>query len=286
MTIMGTFIVGAFVISTFFESFEQEFRVELLKKKQRSRSGLFAGYAIMDFGHEGEIPSKLLSTFYKTVTEDTDEPDKLKEKRERDFVKKASHLEGFIEGLEFHFDEITSVNYMERLGHFDKDVIKKKIEMRYEKELNSMQSSNALTGGHSAKDKRFSIKSHINITGILSNNQASGNLRRKIFVVMARPWMNNLITILVLFQCGCCAFYGYVSDQYLDAANIFLCMIFFVEIVVKVYSYSWHAVSSQCFDLLIMFHSSISIQPVTILKASRISALLSMKWLTGLTFSL
>lgn len=242
---MGTFIVGAFVISTFFVSFEKEFRVELLKKKQRSRSGLFAGYAIMDFGHQGAIHPDVLSVFYKIVTAETNEPDELKRKRAKDFVQKARTLEGFIEGLELHFDEIHSIQSMEKLGHFDKDVLQRKLAQKYQKELQT---------GNLPSNRRASVKFNIasQMRLLEFSTKASGTFRRRLFVFMARPLFSHMVTVMVMFQCGLSAFYGYVPDNYLDTANIILCFLFFIEIMLKLYAYGWDAVF--LFFVVILFY--------------------------------
>ncbi len=233
MTIMGTFIVGAFVVSTFFSSFAKEFRVELLKKKQLSRSGLFAGYAILDLTFVGAIPAKILSIFYKKITAETDEPERLKQKRELDFVTKAPSLQGFIEGVENHFKEISSVQYMQRLGHFDDEMIKRRLEQKYEKEL-QMKTIHR-------ESRRISLRIPARLEG--NSTPVGWTFRRKLFMFLAQPLMSNFIAFLVMIQCGFLAFYGFVDDNYLDIANVSLCFVFFVEICLKLYSYGWHPVS-------------------------------------------
>jgi hypothetical protein len=233
MTIMGTFIVGAFVISTFFTSFEKEFRIELLKKKQLSRSGLFAGYAILDLSRSGVILSKILSIFYKKITAETEEPERLKQKRESDFVSKASSLHGFIEGLENHLEEMNSVQFMQRLGHFDELMLKKKLQQKYEKELQ--------TKIVHRETRKVSLKAPV---GSKKEETSSGStFRRSLFVVLSNPFSSNLVTFLVILQCGFLAFYGFIADSYLDIVNIFICFIFFIEICLKIIAYGWHSVS-------------------------------------------
>jgi hypothetical protein len=148
-------------------------------------------------------------------------------------------LQGFIENVENHFEEISSVRYMQRLGHFDDEMIKRKLQLKYERELQ--------TKIIHRESRKVSLQVPVN-AGTKSNYSLGWTFRRKLFMIMVQPLMSNLIAFLVMLQCGFIAFYGFLDDSYLDSANIALCFVFFIEICLKIYAYGWHPV--RLLDLL------------------------------------
>lgn len=129
VTIMGTFIVMAFVLSSFVRSFHKEFQKEVIKKKQNSRTGLFAAFSLLDLDHTGRISPIVLDEVFTYFTRKPD-PDMLvqtpsilghiderkKSHRLKAFLTKGSRLETFVDVMEDLLDEEEMNRYIEKIG--------------------------------------------------------------------------------------------------------------------------------------------------------------------------
>jgi hypothetical protein len=261
LTVVGTFIVVAFVISSFLGSFRKEFHHAVLKKTQLARSGFFAAFAVMDFEQTGKVAKRVLYHFYDRITATGSQEFQIRHNKKR-FVDKASTLSKFVDAMEDHIFEINKIQQMQKLGHFDNETLIQQLAVRSLKTAHTRKKS--LFG-----DRRASTSVTNSATGtgkVEVDLSAEGNIRRRLFVFISQPWFGKVITLLVLLQTGVLTFYGLIGNTYLDFFNLFFVIVFFVEIVIKMIAYGPAAVSYVFVNqFLIVF--SIYRQLCTTLKA-------------------
>jgi hypothetical protein len=210
--ILGNFVVLAFLLSSFVRSFQKEFQYEVLKKKQQSRSGIFAAFSCLDFNRSGKISKKILEEFYESVSRDDLLTDSSNLSKKETFAKGANKLEKFVESVEELNDQKLMRKYIFALSHF-----------------NSEESSKTSTENQSHSE-------------VLINFQdRASKYRKKLFDFLAKKWVNNFITLLVIIQCSTLCFYGLdvVDEKLLDYINFAFVIIFAVELASKVISYGW-----------------------------------------------
>eukprot|EP00475_Leptophrys_vorax_P020485 TRINITY_DN2803_c0_g2_i1.p1 TRINITY_DN2803_c0_g2~~TRINITY_DN2803_c0_g2_i1.p1 ORF type:complete len:641 (+),score=166.20 TRINITY_DN2803_c0_g2_i1:115-1923(+) len=240
--IMGNFVVLAFVLSSFVRSFQREFQLEVLKKKQRERSGIFAAFALLDFDFSGKISPKMLGLFFEAITFDARDSLETKEKRKQDFVHKIKDLGTFVDAVEDLIEEDNRRKYMIRLGHFDELVLSKAFNKApFQRPVPSADSSiKTVNRGDSLERTKGFFSS-----SMLSLGSSSENLtrRRKVFEIVSNKFSSAMITFLVLAQCGVLTFYGLagVSDEFVDTVNFVFVFLFFIELCVKIYCYGLDA---------------------------------------------
>ncbi len=241
LTVIGTFIVVAFVISSFLGSFRKEFHQSVLKKTQLSRSGFFAGFAVLDIERIDRIEKRILADFHDKLTMSEVQPAQIKISQKRDFLKKVVNLSAFVDAMEDHLFDVNKIRSMEKLGHFDKEIM---IERMSNLTLQNARRRSVFT------NKRGSLSESSKMSPDLEVLLQSGNWRRGLFVILAQPWVSRLVTLLVLLQTGALTFYGLVSPEFLDSLNVFFVVVFSIEIALKLIAYSPAAVSrylSTCF---------------------------------------
>ncbi len=234
LTIIGTFIVVAFVISSFLGSFRKEFHHSVLKKTQLSRSGFFAGFAVLDFERIDRIEKKVLFYFHEKLTaSEVNQAAQIKMSQRKEFLRKIVNLSTFVDSMEDHLFDVTKIRSMEKLGHFDKEIMIQR--------LSTMTIQNARRRSVFSNE-RASLSESSKMTPELETLLNSANWRRNLFVILAQPWVSRLVTLLVLLQTGALTFYGLVSTQFLDVLNIFFVVIFFIELCLKLTAYGPSAV--------------------------------------------
>jgi hypothetical protein len=234
LTIIGTFIVVAFVISSFLGSFRKEFHHSVLKKTQLSRSGFFAGFSVLDFERIDRIEKKALFYFHEKLTaSEVNQAAQIKISQRKEFLRKIVNLSTFVDAMEDHLFDTNKIRSMEKLGHFDKEIM---IQRLASMTIQNVRRRSAFS------NERVSLSESSKISPELENMLKSGNWRRNLFVGLAQPWVSRLITLLVLLQTGALTFYGLVSTEFLDSLNIFFVAVFFVELMLKLIAYSPSAV--------------------------------------------
>lgn len=236
LTVIGTYITVAFVISSFLGSFRKEFHQSVLKKTQLSRNGFFAGFAVLDIERIDRIEKRVLSNFHDKLTSSEEQAAQIQLSQKKEFLRKVVNLSAFVDAMEDHLFDINKIRSMEKLGHFDKEIM---IERMSNLTLQNARRRSAFTNKRSSKSES-SKKPSPDLEILLK----SANWRRKLFVILAQPWVSRLVTLLVLLQTGALTFYGLVSSQFLDSLNLFFVVIFSIEIALKVVAYSPSAVSN------------------------------------------
>lgn len=244
LTVVGTYIVVAFVISSFLGSFRKEFHQALLKKTQLSRSGFFAAFAVMDLERTGRVSKTILRVFYDKITSLTGDALQARYRNAssmtKTFINRVVDLASFVDAMEDHIFDLNKIQSMEKLGHFDQEAIMKQLEI---KSLKQVQQRNILFDVRRAS---LSVSSHLaTFTG--NARQSAGNRRRKLFVFLSQSWFSKMVTLLVLIQTAALTFYGLVTDTFLDSVNLFFVIVFFIEIVLKLIAYGPSAVTSKTY---------------------------------------
>ena len=229
LTILGTFIVLAFILSSFVRGFTREFQTELLTKQQWKRSGLIAAYLLLDIDDNGRVSSKLIRSFAAgldtMLAPDLAKPDleKLDLDRYKKLLLTCKNIESFVEIMEDAYEDCAQLQYNFRFK------TTQDIDQDDEKETPLFrQDSVSRIAVTSPETKR-------------SDQEKSS--KQKILDIVAHEFFESTVAFLVLCQTGLLCFYGLISNQLLDPLNFLIILFFIFEICLKIYAHGFNAVS-------------------------------------------
>lgn len=262
VTIMGSFIVGAFVLSSFVSGFTLEFQSEMLKAKHYQRSGLIASFLLLDVSHTSQIPMKVLKEFYNRVNPAKahySEDYLLKYRTNRsEFVRKCRDLRSFVEAMEDLIEDQRIADYNRRyydprpsrrmsntmqcdhrddmsvqVGHIEPPA--GEFFADFEKDQRIKQQKNKRSSSLSSAAVKIDA-----LGGAIGRKRA--NLKAKVFNMIGYQITAQVITFFVILQAVLLTFYGLASyDEILDIFNVCLICIYALELIIKLYAFGLKA---------------------------------------------